>query len=207
MIERTAPATGYTTGPTRFARWSFGVVVCMTIVMAWFVVLPLWDAGSVAETEATRLARRIAARERLEGELAVRNDACAILERERGSTLRRIPQDPSQAQLMRAMSEPVNGVDLISQTIAAGKSVLAAREGPKSWRAVPVTVAMKSTFETCMRVLRRAEQSDRLVRTLELDLRRNDGDALGVLDVSIVVDAVWNDPALEKLAEPNGGSR
>ena len=98
---------------------------------------------------------------------------------------------------MRALSEPVDGVLVFSQTIAAGKSVAAAREGPKSWRAVPVTVAMKADFATCLRVLQRAEQSDRLVRTLELDFRRDPTDASGVIDASIVVDAVWNDHALD----------
>ncbi len=183
------------------------IVALLAVAATWFVALPLWEAGSVAEAEATRLALRIAARERLEEELASRSAACARLDLERGSALRRIPNDPSQAQLMRSMSEPVNGVELITQTVAAGKSVLAARDGPKAWRAVPVTVAMKSNFETCMRILRRAEQSDRLVRTLEVDLRQDATDALGMLDVSIVVDAVWSDPLLEKLPDSTGGSR
>ncbi|MSR40286.1 MAG: hypothetical protein EXS10_00060 [Phycisphaerales bacterium] len=202
-----ASCEGFSTDSARWSRVTLLLVVLTIGAATWFMALPLWQAGSIAEAEATRLAGRIAARERLEQELERTTDAFAELQRERGNALRRIPQDPAQAQLMRALSEPVNGVGLISQTVAAGKSVSAAREGPKSWRAVPVTVSMKSDFATCMRVLHRAEHSDRLVRTLELDLRRDASDATGILDVSLVVDAIWNDSSLEKSLDTAGATR
>jgi hypothetical protein len=185
---------------TRSAKWSrvlLGLSIVSMTLATWLIATPAWNAGSDAEAEATRLAGRIAARDRLEHEYQDRSKAFSVLQVRGAALLRTIPQDPAQAQLMRALSEPVDGVLVFSQTIAAGKSVAAAREGPKSWRAVPVTVAMKADFATCLRMLQRAEQSDRLVRTLELDFKRDPTDASGVIDASIVVDAVWNDDALD----------
>ncbi|MEY3026101.1 MAG: hypothetical protein RL136_1820 [Planctomycetota bacterium] len=141
-----------------------------------FMLLPSMEASQSRSAESGRLLAQVAReadivaeRDRLHDELAqARADASRVL--------RTIPGRAEQAQLMRMLAVGTSD-DMGTQTIVAGDPLPATPSGTTPYRAVPVTVDMKASFERIIDVLARAEGDRRLVRPIRVELRRPiDGD-------------------------------
>ena len=85
--------------------------------------------------------------------------------------LRSIPESAEQAHLMRMLAVGT-GPDMGTQTIVAGDVLPATPAERCGFRAVPVTVEMKASFERVMEVLARAEGDRRLVRPIHIEIQR-----------------------------------
>lgn len=111
--------------------------------------------------------------------------------------LKRIPDAPEVADLMRQLSMPVDGYLVADQTFTTNVSKEASSDASVTARAVPVTVDMEARFEAIQEVLRRAESSDRLVRVASVRISRHpdrsnletDDDAM--LKASIMLEAIY----------------
>lgn len=104
-------------------------------------------------------------RERLRVEVAAMREGASRV-------LRSIPGGPDQAHLMRMLAVST-GPDMGTQTIVAGDPLPASPRGDAGFRAVPVTVEMKASFERVMEVLSRAEGDRRLVRPIRVEISRS----------------------------------
>ena len=87
------------------------------------------------------------------------------------TVLRSIPAVTDQASLMRMLAVNTSH-DVLTQVINAAESVPASPSPRSPFRAVPVTVEMVATFPEVMKLLTRAEGSDRLVRAIKLTIEK-----------------------------------
>jgi len=117
------------------------------------------------------------------------------------NTLKRIPNSPEIAELIRQLSMPVDGYFVADQTFTAGRSKEASPDEDVTARAVPLTVDVVARYDAVLELIRRAESSDRLVRVASVRVRRHpdksniesDNDAM--LIASITLEAVFDPSA------------
>lgn len=92
---------------------------------------------------------------------------------EASRALKRIPNSPEIADLMRQLSMPVDGYYVADQTFTARGSKPAAADEDMTARALPVTVTMTAHYDAVLEILRRAESMDRLVRVASVRVNRD----------------------------------
>jgi hypothetical protein len=191
----------------RTSAMLLGVSVAVLGLAIWKVAIPAFEEGERRMLEAGRLlalgSQEAALRKECE---AARGELERTLARVR-TTVRAIPSEPDQAQLMRMLAVGADE-DVGNQVITAGDPVPATTSDASPFRAVPVTVEMESTFARVMQVLARAERDVRLVRPIHVSIVRpadaagdaKQGEASRFVNARIELDAVYGS-ALE------GGSR
>jgi hypothetical protein len=142
------------------------VVVLGCVVLVW----PARREARRTSAEIVRLERKIEsladaadAVERLTDELAqVRHHAA--------EQLKGIPDSPDVAGLMRKLSMPVDGRNVLDQTFTAGSAHPAASGDEFSEQAMPLTVDMQASFDSVFALLCASESMDRLVRVASVHL-------------------------------------
>lgn len=88
--------------------------------------------------------------------------------------LKFVPPTPDIAELIRRLSVPVDGRQVIDQTFAAGQPKPLEMVEDGSLRALPVTLDMIADFESVFQTLRDIESLERLVRVISVRLVRDD---------------------------------
>lgn len=171
-------------------------VVCV------FAVYPAVQKAEARALEAGRLlgrAAQVGAATRERDTLRASVDAATASSRE---VLRNIPVTTDQAALMRMLAVET-GAGVQTQMINAGEIVPASPQPTSPFKAVPVTVEMVATFPEVMKLLTRAEGSDRLVRAIRVviekqpkkDSRRDLDWESPFVKATLELDAVYGMPA------------
>lgn len=173
-----------------------GGAIALVASVLW-LGLPALARAEERSIETGRLHARAAQLESARGELA---RARVELGRAQGSSrrvLRSVPRDPDQGSLMRMLAVGA-GPEVGTQTIVAGESVPATPAADGRYRAVPVTIDMQATFARVMEIVARAEETDRLVRPIRIEIARAlDGERGrppspdGFVEARIELDAVY----------------
>ncbi len=150
--------------------------VAVYALIAWAFVWPAWQEG-------TRLFHETAALEQRAATFADESKLVAVLTQRVGESQKReaqqtklIPHSADLADVMRALSTPIDGSSVIDQTITGGKSGPAVVGETLPFEATPLTVDMTARFDSVFDVLRRAEQLDRLIRIASIRIERPEVD-------------------------------
>ena len=112
--------------------------------------------------------------------------------------LKRIPETPDIADLMRRLSMPVDGIHVHDQTFTAGDPREAIPGGDLSVLVQPLTVEMVARFDAIFTLMRRAESMDRLLRVSQISIavdRTNTQDTVAI--ATIVLESVFDPPPRE----------
>jgi len=108
--------------------------------------------------------------------------------------LKHIPAQPGMADLMTALSVPVDGVDVVDQTLTVGSGGPVAQVEDESLHALPLTIDMIATFDLVFDVLKTAEDMNRLVRVASVRIER-DGERADLVSATIELEAIYEVPA------------
>lgn len=101
---------------------------------------------------------------RLAEELAAKQDRVRY-------ELREIPTVPDIASLMRRLSFPIDGGQVLDQTFTAGSANdILPHDETSDAKGMPLTVDMRATFDSIFALIQAAESMDRLVRITSVQL-------------------------------------
>ncbi len=152
--------------------------------------------------EARRLKRQIADLQTRTGTLIYRAEAVDRLAQDvrlarehAASDLKSIPETADVAGLIRKLSLPLDGVNVVEQEFTAGTPAEAIVGGEQTAMAMPLAADMNATFESIMAVIDQAESMSRLVRVSSLRLlcKRDDQKTdVPLLGASIGLEAVYD---------------
>lgn len=113
------------------------------------------------------------------------------------SELKQIPEEPGIASMIRRLSLAIDGVTVLDQTFNVGTTAEPLPTTHPTIRAVPVTMEMKSTFESIDAVLRSIETMDRLVRLRSIRIRtvedRVNHHGEPIIETALVVESVYEE--------------
>lgn len=196
---------------SRRSRWTMpavgaGLAIATIIVFA----RPAQLEAERLEAEADALLAKARGLETLEKTLAEAKADAAAWRARAERELRKVPDEPGQAQLMQAL-RPDAADATVDQTFTAAKAVACGPAFPKGWSALPVAVTVEGGFPAVYSLLRAAEGLDRLVRVVRVDIDapRPEGkeDRSDAVSARIELDAIFRDPSLAAAGEAKEAAR
>ncbi|MHC5026977.1 MAG: type 4a pilus biogenesis protein PilO [Planctomycetota bacterium] len=128
-------------------------------------------------------------------EIELLADRIATLD-ERVAGLRDIPRQPQNAELIRRLSVPVDGLVVQEQTFSAARATKAVPGSELPYKSIPVTIEMVSTFDSIFAIVQAAESMSRLVRVasvrIDHDVRSGPQDEVSdFLSATLVLEAIY----------------
>jgi Tfp pilus assembly protein PilO len=175
-------------------------VLCALAVSAavgWFVIRPNYREmfalqGRIAEldTKIAGLEENTRAVEQLAGEVEQ-------AQRRMESELKVIPVAPDVADLIRKLSLPVDGVNVVDQTFTAGTSNELDLGEAGTVTCMPLSVDMAATFDSVFALMRASESMSRLLRVSSVkvvckrEAKEDRADGVPVLEASLGLQAIY----------------
>lgn len=172
------------------------VLVALGLVTAMFILPNYREARDVRtqvkdlQARVTTLESRTHAVDQLAEEVRAAREAAA-------TNLKAIPETADVAGLIRKLSDPIDGMNIVDQTFTAGTAGPAIVGDDTPAMALPVVAEMHSTFESAQAMIRKAEMMRRLVRvsSVRLQCKRDDQKAdIPVLVASIGLEVIYSAP-------------
>ena len=170
-----------------------GILLLGGAILVW----PNWRETARVHREIADLQRRVSGLD--ERTLAVERLATELEEARRhvDDKLKFVPESPDVAGLMRKLSLPVDGVNVLDQTFTAGSPGEAVPNAEFSEEVLPLTVDMDARFDSIIALIRSAELMDRLIRVASVRLvadRADDPIGSPILTASVGLDVIYDPP-------------
>lgn len=181
-------------------QMTMGVLAVLAVVamVAVMFILPNYrEARDVQaqvkdlQARVTTLESRTHAVDRLAEEVRTARDHVAV-------DLKSIPETADVAGLIRKLSDPIDGMNVVDQTFTAGTAgpAIVGEDAPAM--ALPVIAEMHATFESAQALIRKAETMNRLVRVSSVRLqckREEQKSDIPVLAASVGLEVIYAAPA------------
>ena len=183
----------------------FGVLGFGTMILVW----PVWSNTKELRAEIKGLEAKMNALDAVTEQTTLLSEELHDARTYLAQDLKRIPDAPNIADLMRRLSLRVDGVTVWDQTFTAGSQhapLGVKREGEADdapdIRAMPLNIDMQATFDSVFALLQSAESMDRLVRIVSLrlhaDRERLNRDGEPMLVATVGLDAIYETAAGEQ---------
>lgn len=179
----------------RNLMWSVLGVVVLAAVVGWFIIWPNYREAARVNENVSRLEQKIAGQAERTGELNSLSMEVQNSRRRMETELKIVPASPDVADLIRKLSLPVDGANVVDQTFTAGSPVDITVGAAGSTKSMPLTVDLAATFDSVFALLRSAESMNRLLRVASVKVicKRTDDDTtdIPVLHASLGLEAIY----------------
>lgn len=175
--------------------WAVLGVVVLAAVVGWFIIWPNYREAAQVNERITRLEQKIAGQAEQANELNSLSQEVQNSRRRMETELKIVPASPDVADLIRKLSLPVDGANVVDQTFTAGSPMDVSVGAAGSVKAMPLTVELDATFDSVFALLRSAESMNRLLRVASVKVicKRTDDETtdIPVLQASLGLEAIY----------------
>jgi hypothetical protein len=175
--------------------WAVVGVVALAAIVAWVIIWPNYREAAEVKQRIVELERKIAGHGEQSIAIASLSSEVNNARRRMETELKVMPASPDVADLIRKLSLPVDGANVIDQTFTAGSPVDVNIGDAGSAKAMPLMVELAATFDSVFALLRSAESMDRLLRiaSVKVVCKRTDDKItdIPVLQASLGIEAIY----------------
>jgi Tfp pilus assembly protein PilO len=181
---------------------TFGVlgVLAATVAATWLVIVPNYKDVASLRQQIREMNVKIAGLDSNRKTVAKLEEEVKQASERSQTQLKVIPEAPDVADLIRKLSLPVDGVNVVDQTFTAGTANDVDLGTAGTVRTMPLTVDMDATFDSIFALMRAAESMNRLLRVSSLkvavkpegrDSKDEAAADVPVLEASLGIEAVY----------------
>jgi hypothetical protein len=175
--------------------WAVIGVLGLAAIVAWLIIWPNYREAAHVKQRIVELERKIAGHGEQTIAITSLSNEVSNARRRMETELKIVPSSPDVADLIRKLSLPVDGANVIDQTFTAGSPVDVNAGEAGSAKAMPLMVELAATFDSVFALLRSAESMNRLLRVASVKVvcKRNDDKFtdIPVLQASLGLEAIY----------------
>ena len=178
------------------------IAICLALAVfagGWFAaVWPVYRRIEAIDGDSRSLLQKAADLGVKQEEIDELSTRLAETERRITSEMKRVPDAPDIAELMRILSLPLDGVAVLDQEFAAAETNEPVPGHDVQFMAAPLYVNMVARFDAVFALIRAAESMDQLLRVNSVRLRaqRDAEGTMPMADASIALEVIY-DPSGE----------
>ena len=175
-------------------RWMLFGTFVLTVLFASFFISPNYQNAEQATINAVELEVRIQQLERRQVEVEQMRQDFGSMEALVQTTCKLVPDSPSMAEIVKALSLEVDGNSVLDQSFTAG-SATSKLQQQGGFAIQPLAVSLHANFDSIFSVIKNVESMNRLVRISSLRITAKETGSFGeapMLEAAIGLHAMYD---------------